>query len=183
MEKEKWINIETIYQMTMEIIKEQLESNRSTDSLTEGELKAILYYRSCQKVDKWQTCITDMNNINGLHYASIRLFIRSLPNNHKLEEINKITNSIKNSIIEINSKPSWVPRNTAKNKVNSIRDLIGYPEFVKNDKFMNLMLVEILFFILVVKGFSIIYYSIRRFLYVMYQTKGLPRYSFNIILI
>lgn len=91
-------------------------------------------------VERWQTCIEHTDNIFGLGYAITRMFIRASPNNAKIEA-QKMIKSIKKSFIDNFPKIAWMDNETrhlAEEKVNSVDDLIGYPDFIENDQMLNL---------------------------------------------
>lgn len=90
-------------------------------------------------VERWQTCIEHTDNIFGLGYAITRMFIRASPNNAKLEA-QKMIRSIKKAFIENFPKIKWMDNETrvlAEEKVNSVDDLIGYPDFIEDDEKLN----------------------------------------------
>lgn len=90
-------------------------------------------------MERWQTCIEHTDNIFGLGYAITRMFIRASPNNAKIEA-QKMIRSIKHSFIENFPKIAWMDEETrhlAEEKVNSVDDLIGYPDFIENDEQLN----------------------------------------------
>jgi predicted metalloendopeptidase len=67
------------------------------------------------------------------------MFIRASPNNAKIEA-QKMIRSIKHSFIENFPKIAWMDEETrhlAEEKVNSVDDLIGYPDFIENDEQLN----------------------------------------------
>lgn len=78
------------------------------------------------------------------------MFIRKSPNNAKVLAQNMIR-SIKNSFVENFPKIPWMDdetRKLAEEKVDSVNELIGYPDFIENDTLLNLRL-----------NFNIIIYS------------------------
>ena len=92
---------------------------------------------------RWQTCIEHTDSINGFGYALGRMFIRKTPSDTKLEA-EKIIKSIKKSFIQNFPKITWMDKETrllAEDKVNNVDELIGYPEFITNDKLLNLRLI------------------------------------------
>jgi predicted metalloendopeptidase len=92
---------------------------------------------------RWQTCIEHTDSINGFGYALSRMFIRKTPSDTKLGA-EKIIKSIKKSFIQNFPKITWMDKETrllAEDKVNNVDELIGYPEFITNDKLLNLRLI------------------------------------------
>lgn len=64
------------------------------------------------------------------------MFIRASPNNAK-SEAQKMIKSIKQSFIENFPKIPWMDNKTrllAEEKVNSVDELIGYPDFIENNE-------------------------------------------------
>ena len=90
-------------------------------------------------VERWQTCIERTDNIFGLGFAISRMFIRKSPNNAK-QAAQTIIKSIKESFINNFPNITWMDNETrtkAEEKVNSVDDLIGYPDFIQDDKSLN----------------------------------------------
>lgn len=91
-------------------------------------------------VERWQTCIEHTDNIFGLGYAITRMFIRASPNKAKVEA-QKMIKSIKKSFIDNFPKITWMDNETrqlAQEKVEKVDELIGYPDFIEDDKLLNL---------------------------------------------
>jgi len=85
-----------------------------------------------QQAERWQICVDQTDNIFGLGYAVARLFIRNSPNDVKKAAEELIT-SIKRSFVKNFVNIPWMNKNTrvlAEEKVKSVGDLIGYPEFI-----------------------------------------------------
>ena len=91
-------------------------------------------------IERWQTCIEHTDNIFGLGYAITRMFVRKSPNNAKIEA-QKMIKSIKKAFIDNFPKIPWMDNETrilAEEKVNSVDELIGYPDFIDDDVQLNL---------------------------------------------
>lgn len=89
--------------------------------------------------ERWQTCLEHTDTIFGLGFALTRIFIRVSPINSKTEA-QKMIKSVKQSFIENFPRIPWMDEETrrlAEEKVNSVEDLIGYPDFVENDDLLN----------------------------------------------
>jgi predicted metalloendopeptidase len=74
-----------------------------------------------------------------LGFAISRIFIRKSPNNAK-KSAQAIIKTIKDSFIKNFHKISWMDNTTrklAEEKVNSVDELIGYPDFIQDDKALN----------------------------------------------
>ncbi len=98
-----------------------------------------------QQAERWQICVDQTDNIFGLGYAVARLFIRNSPNDVKKAAEELIT-SIKRSFVKNFVNIPWMNKNTrvlAEEKVKSVGDLIGYPEFIENDKLLDNLYKEI----------------------------------------
>ena len=98
-----------------------------------------------QQAERWQICVDQTDNIFGLGYAVDRLFIRNSPNDVKKAAEELIT-SIKRSFVKNFVNIPWMNKNTrvlAEEKVKSVGDLIGYPEFIENDKLLDNLYKEI----------------------------------------
>lgn len=95
--------------------------------------------------ERWQTCIERADNIFGLGYAISKMFIRRSPINAKAIAQNMIK-SIKESFVKKFEEITWMDEETrllAKEKVNYVDELIGYPDFLENDELLDLRYQEL----------------------------------------
>jgi predicted metalloendopeptidase len=87
-------------------------------------------------VERWRQCIELVDDIFGFGHAVGRLFVRKTFQNSKqnvLELISRIKKSLKNSFNNL----SWMDdetRKVASEKVDYVTELIGYPDFIMNDR-------------------------------------------------
>lgn len=97
-------------------------------------------------MDRWQICVEQTDNIYGLGYAVSRIFIRKSPNNIK-KFAEALIESIKKGFINNFRQIPWMNKKTrilAEDKVNNVANLIGYPDFIEDDKKLNQLLVYLL---------------------------------------
>ncbi len=97
-------------------------------------------------VERWQTCIEHTDSIFGLGYAITKMFVRKSANDAK-HSAKRMIKSIKKSFVENFPKIPWMDEETrrlAEEKVNSVDELIGYPDFIDNDDLLNNRLLDLL---------------------------------------
>ena len=98
------------------------------------------YCKGTNTAERWQTCIEHTDNIYGLGYAIARMFMAVSPYNSKTAA-QTLIKSIKKSFIKNFETIPWMNNETrklAEDKVNAVNELIGYPDFIQNDKLLNL---------------------------------------------
>lgn len=132
-EKEKTLKIFTVFYLIRFSLP--LLSGEYRDQF--NELGMVL--TGSEKFERWQACVEQTDNIMGMGYAVARLFIRDQPNNSKTAA-KQLIQSIKSSFVKNFADIPWMnakTRRLAESKVNNVDDLIGYPDFIENDKLLN----------------------------------------------
>ncbi len=90
-------------------------------------------------LERWKTCIEHTDSVYGFGYAITKMFLRAIPNNSKKFAL-KLIRSIKKSFVNNFPNIKWMDKETrklAEEKVNSVVDLIGYPDFIDDENALN----------------------------------------------
>ena len=90
-------------------------------------------------LERWQACVERTDNIFGLGFAVSRMFVKKMPADVK-SMAQALIRSIKRSFVHNLPNLAWMDEKTrslAEDKINSIEDLIGYPDFIQDPAALN----------------------------------------------
>lgn len=89
--------------------------------------------------ERWQQCIDHVDSTASLGFATGRMFVRKTFKTAKANASNMIER-IRRSFIANFPNVEWMDdetRHLAEDKIKSVIELIGYPEFILNDTELN----------------------------------------------